>query len=116
MTDMTAPSGQATANIREASYYQEYQANMAKHRRLLASKTGSAQYSPAPKPAKSARKLKPTAQKVQINILQFCNLWHRMYDTVMQDLGIPINAGSVSLFGTMISFTDASSASSSDKP
>nr|GEX68329.1 hypothetical protein [Tanacetum cinerariifolium] len=82
-------------NIREASYYQEYQTNVAKHRRLLASETRSAQDSPATK---------------------FCNLWHRMYDTVMQDLGIPINARSVSSFSTMISFTDASSASSSDKP
>nr|GEU71295.1 hypothetical protein [Tanacetum cinerariifolium] len=44
MTDMTDPSGQApvvglhlyTANIREASYYQEYQANLVKHRWLLA--------------------------------------------------------------------------------
>nr|GEX95144.1 hypothetical protein [Tanacetum cinerariifolium] len=34
--DMTAPSGQATANIREASYYQEYLANVVKHRWFLA--------------------------------------------------------------------------------
>nr|GEX22443.1 copia protein [Tanacetum cinerariifolium] len=31
IADMTAPSGQATANIREASYYQEYLANVVKH-------------------------------------------------------------------------------------
>nr|GEZ61471.1 hypothetical protein [Tanacetum cinerariifolium] len=60
-----------TANIRETSYYQEYQANMAKHRRFLASETGSAQDSHAPKPAKPARKPKPTAQKARINILQY---------------------------------------------
>nr|GEV78717.1 reverse transcriptase domain-containing protein [Tanacetum cinerariifolium] len=33
---MTAPSGQATTNIREASYYQEYFANVVKHRWFLA--------------------------------------------------------------------------------
>nr|GFA54677.1 hypothetical protein [Tanacetum cinerariifolium] len=60
-----------TANIQEASYYQEYQENVAKHRRFLAGKTGSAQDSPAQKPAKPARKPKPTAQKAQINILQY---------------------------------------------
>nr|GFB98929.1 hypothetical protein [Tanacetum cinerariifolium] len=56
---MTALSGQATANIREASYYLEYQANVVKHRWFL--------------------------------------------------------AGSVTSFGTVISFTDAFSASPSDK-
>nr|GEX88464.1 retrovirus-related Pol polyprotein from transposon TNT 1-94 [Tanacetum cinerariifolium] len=44
-------------------------ANVAKHRRFLVSETGSAQDSPAPKPAKPARKPKPTAQKARINIL-----------------------------------------------
>nr|GEY79751.1 ribonuclease H-like domain, reverse transcriptase, RNA-dependent DNA polymerase [Tanacetum cinerariifolium] len=52
---MTAPSGQATANIREASYYQEYQANVVKHRWFMV--------------GEPARKPNPTAQKVQINIL-----------------------------------------------
>nr|GFC95871.1 hypothetical protein [Tanacetum cinerariifolium] len=52
-----------TVDIREASYYQEYQANVAKHRRFLASKTGSAQDSPAPKPAKPAKKPKSSAPK-----------------------------------------------------
>nr|GEW60880.1 retrovirus-related Pol polyprotein from transposon TNT 1-94 [Tanacetum cinerariifolium] len=37
--------------------------NVAKHRRFLAGETRSAQDSPAPKPAKPARKPKPTAQK-----------------------------------------------------
>nr|GEZ81034.1 retrotransposon protein, putative, unclassified [Tanacetum cinerariifolium] len=110
LADMTAPSGQATANIREASYYQEYLANVVKHRWFLASEP--------------ARKSNPTAQKVRINILQYLihlrmckdvptkmmkmfllveNLRqqnpnnyevlfrnHRKYDTVMQDLGIPM--------------------------
>nr|GFA83489.1 hypothetical protein [Tanacetum cinerariifolium] len=134
MADMTAPSGQApavappvrtdeeivhtnfhravtasstiqsiyiqlhTTNIQEASYYQKYQANMTNHRRFLAGETGSAQDSPAPKPAKLARKPKPTAQKAWINILY----------------GNP-NARSVTSFGTVISFTDAFSASSLDK-
>nr|GFB93890.1 hypothetical protein [Tanacetum cinerariifolium] len=69
------PGSLITADIREASYYKEYQANVAKHRKLLASETGSAQDSPAPKPAKPARKPKPIAQKARINILQY--LVHR---------------------------------------
>nr|GEW56509.1 ribonuclease H-like domain-containing protein [Tanacetum cinerariifolium] len=60
MTDMTDPSGQApavglprhTATIREASYYQEYQANMVKHRWFLA--------------GEPARKPNPTAQKKSV--------------------------------------------------
>nr|GEY04566.1 hypothetical protein [Tanacetum cinerariifolium] len=89
-----------TANIREVSYYQKYQANVAKHRRFLAGKTGSAQDSPAPKPAKPARKPKPTTQKARINILQYL---------------IHLRMWSVTSSGTVISFTDAFSASSSDK-
>nr|GEW49112.1 hypothetical protein [Tanacetum cinerariifolium] len=54
---MTAPSGQATTNIREASYYQEYLANVVKHRWFLA--------------GEPARKLNPTAKKVWITILQY---------------------------------------------
>nr|GEW35023.1 transposase, MuDR, MULE transposase domain protein [Tanacetum cinerariifolium] len=54
-SDMTAPSGQATENIREASYYQEYLANVVKHRWFLA--------------GEPARKSNPIAQKVLINIL-----------------------------------------------
>nr|GFC08597.1 E-beta-farnesene synthase [Tanacetum cinerariifolium] len=60
---MPIPGTLITADIREASYYQEYLANVAKHRRFLSSKTGSAQDSSAPKPAKPARKPKPIAQK-----------------------------------------------------
>nr|GEX02107.1 MAK10-like protein [Tanacetum cinerariifolium] len=54
---MTAPSGQATANIREATYYQEYLANVVKHRWFLA--------------GEPARKPNSTVQKVRINILQY---------------------------------------------
>nr|GEZ96569.1 hypothetical protein [Tanacetum cinerariifolium] len=105
---MPIPGSLITADLREASYYQEYLANVVKHRWFLG--------------GEPARKPNPTAQKVRINILQylihlrmckdvptkmmkmfllvvgdkiliiarFCSLWHRMYDTVMQDLGIPI--------------------------
>nr|GEX19469.1 retrovirus-related Pol polyprotein from transposon TNT 1-94 [Tanacetum cinerariifolium] len=68
---MPIPGSLITTDIREASYYQEYQANVAKHRRFLAGETGSAQDSPASKPAEPARKPKPTAQKARINVLQY---------------------------------------------
>nr|GEV15960.1 integrase, catalytic region, zinc finger, CCHC-type, peptidase aspartic, catalytic [Tanacetum cinerariifolium] len=57
------PGSLITADIRKASYYQEYQENVAKHRNFLAGETGSAQDSPTPKPAKPARKPMSTAQK-----------------------------------------------------
>nr|GEY54530.1 integrase, catalytic region, zinc finger, CCHC-type, peptidase aspartic, catalytic [Tanacetum cinerariifolium] len=57
------PGRLITADIREASYYQEYQENVAKHRGFLAGETGSTQDLPAPKPAKPARKPKSTTQK-----------------------------------------------------
>nr|GEX21481.1 E-beta-farnesene synthase [Tanacetum cinerariifolium] len=60
---MPIPSSLITVDIREASYYQEYQENVAKHKRFMAGETGSAQGSPIPKPAKHARKPKPAAQK-----------------------------------------------------
>nr|GEW59194.1 hypothetical protein [Tanacetum cinerariifolium] len=50
-------------DIQEASYYQEYQENVAKHRGFLADETGSTQDLPTPKPAKPAKKPKSTAQK-----------------------------------------------------
>nr|GEW41094.1 hypothetical protein [Tanacetum cinerariifolium] len=65
-----ASQNREQSNIREASYYQEYLANVTKHRRFLAGKTRSAQDSPTPKPAKPARKPKSIAQKDRINILQ----------------------------------------------
>nr|GFB14198.1 histone deacetylase 14 [Tanacetum cinerariifolium] len=52
-----------TVDIQEASYYQEYLANMAKHRRYLAGETWINQDSPAPKLTKPARKPKSTAPK-----------------------------------------------------
>nr|GEU51692.1 hypothetical protein [Tanacetum cinerariifolium] len=68
---MPIPGSLVTADIREASYYQEYLTDVTKHRRFLASETRSAQDSHAPKPAKPTRKPKPTAQKDRINILQY---------------------------------------------
>nr|GEU39589.1 retrovirus-related Pol polyprotein from transposon TNT 1-94 [Tanacetum cinerariifolium] len=53
---MPIPSSLITADIQEASYYQDYLANVTKHRRFLAGKTRSAQDSLAPKPAKPTRK------------------------------------------------------------
>nr|GFC08872.1 hypothetical protein [Tanacetum cinerariifolium] len=52
-----------TTDIREASYYQEYQENVAKHRGFLAGETGSTQDLLVPKPAKPARKPQSTAHK-----------------------------------------------------
>nr|GEV19720.1 integrase, catalytic region, zinc finger, CCHC-type, peptidase aspartic, catalytic [Tanacetum cinerariifolium] len=148
---MPTPSSLITADIREASYYQEYQANVTKHRRFLAGETGSAQDSPAPKPAKPAMKPKPTAQKARINILQYLihlrmckdfptkmmkmfllieNLWQQNpnnHEVYIRDVfyskfvQLPIgrfgnpNAGLVTSFSIVISFTDAFFASSSDK-
>nr|GEV27678.1 integrase, catalytic region, zinc finger, CCHC-type, peptidase aspartic, catalytic [Tanacetum cinerariifolium] len=60
---MPIPGSLITVDIREASHYQEYQENVAKHRRFMASETGIDQDSPAPKPTKPARKPKSTAQK-----------------------------------------------------
>nr|GEX28160.1 retrovirus-related Pol polyprotein from transposon TNT 1-94 [Tanacetum cinerariifolium] len=60
---MLIPGCLITADIQEASYYQEYLANVAKHRRCLAGETGSDPDSPAPKPTKPARKPKSTAPK-----------------------------------------------------
>nr|GEY90966.1 histone deacetylase 14 [Tanacetum cinerariifolium] len=60
---MPIPGSLITADIQEASYYQEYLANMAKHRRYLAGETGSDPDSPTPKPTKPARKPKSTAPK-----------------------------------------------------
>nr|GEW00546.1 retrovirus-related Pol polyprotein from transposon TNT 1-94 [Tanacetum cinerariifolium] len=60
---MPIPGSLITADIQEASYYQEYLENVAKHRRYLAGETGSDQDSPASKPTKPARKPKSTAPK-----------------------------------------------------
>nr|GEU76414.1 hypothetical protein [Tanacetum cinerariifolium] len=60
---MPIPGSLITADIQEASYYQEYLANVAKHIRYLAGETGSDQDSPALKPTKPARKPKKTTPK-----------------------------------------------------
>nr|GEZ55519.1 retrovirus-related Pol polyprotein from transposon TNT 1-94 [Tanacetum cinerariifolium] len=52
-----------TAEIREASYYQEYLAKVAQHRRYLAGETGGVQDPPAPKPTQHARKPKSKPTK-----------------------------------------------------
>nr|GEW93389.1 hypothetical protein [Tanacetum cinerariifolium] len=134
-----------------SSVQREYLANVTKHRRFLASETRSAQDSPAPKPAKPARKPKPTAQKDRINILQylihlrmckdFPNKTMKMFllvenlqqqnpnnhEVYIRDVFYSnfvrlrvgrfenLNAGSVTSFSIVISFTDAFSASSSGK-
>nr|GFA58731.1 E-beta-farnesene synthase [Tanacetum cinerariifolium] len=53
---MPIPGRLITTDIREASYYQEYQENVDKHRGFLTDDTGSTQDLPVPKPAKPARK------------------------------------------------------------
>nr|GEX23741.1 retrovirus-related Pol polyprotein from transposon TNT 1-94 [Tanacetum cinerariifolium] len=63
---MSIPGSLITTYIQEASYYQEYLANVAKHRRYLASETGSNQDSPAPKPTKPAKKPKSIAPKAPL--------------------------------------------------
>nr|GEY77862.1 hypothetical protein [Tanacetum cinerariifolium] len=60
---MPIPGSLITADSLEALYYQEYLANVTKHRRFLVGETRSVQDSPTPKPAKRARKPKSTAQK-----------------------------------------------------
>nr|GEY68969.1 histone deacetylase 14 [Tanacetum cinerariifolium] len=52
-----------TAEIQQASYYREYLAKVAQHRRYLASETGGVQDPPTPKPTQPARKPKTTAPK-----------------------------------------------------
>nr|GEZ52062.1 retrovirus-related Pol polyprotein from transposon TNT 1-94 [Tanacetum cinerariifolium] len=54
---MPIPGSLITAYLREFSYYQEYLANVVKHRWFLS--------------GEPARKLNPTAQKVRIRILQY---------------------------------------------
>nr|GEU68291.1 retrovirus-related Pol polyprotein from transposon TNT 1-94 [Tanacetum cinerariifolium] len=60
---MPIPGSLITTDIQEAPYYQEYLAKVAKHKRYLASETGSDQDSPAPKPTKPTRKPKSTAPR-----------------------------------------------------
>nr|GEZ46880.1 hypothetical protein [Tanacetum cinerariifolium] len=57
VSGMPIPGSLITVDLREASYYQEYLANVVKHRWFLADEP--------------ARMPNPTAQKVWINILQY---------------------------------------------
>nr|GEU74473.1 hypothetical protein [Tanacetum cinerariifolium] len=66
---MPIPGSLITIDIQEASYYQEYLENVAKHRRYLAGETGSDQDSPALKPIKPSRKPKSTAPKAPPRLL-----------------------------------------------
>nr|GEX67895.1 uncharacterized mitochondrial protein AtMg00810-like [Tanacetum cinerariifolium] len=59
---MPIPGSLITADIQEASYYQEYLAKVVKHQKYLAGEIGGDPDSPAPKPTKTARKPKPTTQ------------------------------------------------------
>nr|GEU29239.1 hypothetical protein [Tanacetum cinerariifolium] len=61
---MPIPGSLITAEIREASYYQEYLEKVAQHRRYLADETRGVQNPPAPKPTQPARKPKSKAEEV----------------------------------------------------
>nr|GEU56541.1 retrovirus-related Pol polyprotein from transposon TNT 1-94 [Tanacetum cinerariifolium] len=63
---MPIPGILITANIQEASYYQEYLAKVAKHQWYLFGETGSDPDSPAPKPTKPVRKPKSRAPKAPL--------------------------------------------------
>nr|GEU65621.1 retrovirus-related Pol polyprotein from transposon TNT 1-94 [Tanacetum cinerariifolium] len=60
---MPIPGSLITAQIREASYYQEYLAKVAQHIRYLDGETGGVQDPPAPKPTQPARKPKSKTTK-----------------------------------------------------
>nr|GFC72454.1 E-beta-farnesene synthase [Tanacetum cinerariifolium] len=60
---MPIPGSLITAEIQQASYYQEYLAKVAQHIRYLAGETGGVQDSPASKPTQPTRKPKTTAPK-----------------------------------------------------
>nr|GEZ48812.1 monodehydroascorbate reductase [Tanacetum cinerariifolium] len=60
---MPIPGSLITAEIQQASYYREYMAKVAQHRRYLAGETGGVHDLPAPKPTQPARKPKTTAPK-----------------------------------------------------
>nr|GEV17429.1 monodehydroascorbate reductase [Tanacetum cinerariifolium] len=60
---MPIPGSLITADIQDASYYQEYLAKVAKHQRYLAGETGSDPDSLASNPTKPAKEPKSTAPK-----------------------------------------------------
>nr|GEZ93803.1 histone deacetylase 14 [Tanacetum cinerariifolium] len=63
---MPIPGSLITADVQEASNYQEYLAKVAKHQRYLASETWDDPDSPVPKPTKTARKPKLIAPKADL--------------------------------------------------
>nr|GEX58786.1 hypothetical protein [Tanacetum cinerariifolium] len=60
---MPIPSSLITSDIQTAFYYEEYLANVDKHKKYLAGKTGSYLDSPASKPTKTGKKPQLTAHK-----------------------------------------------------
>nr|GFA84611.1 hypothetical protein [Tanacetum cinerariifolium] len=60
---MPIPGSLITVEIQQASYYREYLAKVAQHRRYLADEIGGVQDPPASKPTQPARKPKSTAPK-----------------------------------------------------
>nr|GEX56140.1 hypothetical protein [Tanacetum cinerariifolium] len=60
---MPIPGSLITSDIQIAFYYQEYLANVDKHKKYMAGKTGSYLDSPASKPTKTGKKPKSTAHK-----------------------------------------------------
>nr|GEX38392.1 histone deacetylase 14 [Tanacetum cinerariifolium] len=60
---MPIPGSLITVEIHQASYYREYLAKVAQHRRYLAGKTGGVQDPPASKPTEPARKPKTTTPR-----------------------------------------------------
>nr|GEZ03061.1 reverse transcriptase domain-containing protein [Tanacetum cinerariifolium] len=60
---MPIPGSLITADIQEASYYREYLAKVAPHRRYMAGERRGVQDPPAPKPTQPARKPKSTTTK-----------------------------------------------------
>nr|GFA02774.1 hypothetical protein [Tanacetum cinerariifolium] len=63
------PDSLITAEIQQATYYQEYLAKVTHHRKYLAGETGGVQNPPAPKPTQPARKPKaPTRPSISIPV------------------------------------------------
>nr|GEZ73042.1 histone deacetylase 14 [Tanacetum cinerariifolium] len=66
---MLIPDSLITAEIQQATYYQEYLAKVTHHRKYLAGETRGVQNPPAPKPTQPARKPKaPTRPSISIPV------------------------------------------------
>nr|GFA05240.1 hypothetical protein [Tanacetum cinerariifolium] len=75
---MPIPGSLITTDIQEASYYQEYLAKVAQHRRYLASETGSDRDFPAPKPMKPAGKPKIWESQYMVSyFIRYRDFLHR---------------------------------------